>query len=57
MLGRTNVKSFKGKITLNCSDDDQYRNAAAAALIISILSEAGDEQLTSSAARYIAFSL
>ena len=28
-----------------------------AALIISILSEAGDEQLTSSAARYIAFSV
>lgn len=57
ILGRTNEKSFKGKIALNCSDDDQYRNAAAAALIISILSEAGDEQLTSSATKYIAFSV
>lgn len=57
ILGRTDEKSFDGKIALNCFDDDQYRNAVAAALIISILSEAGDEQLTSSAAKYIAFSV
>lgn len=57
MLGRTDEKSFDGKIALNCSDDDQHRNAVAAALIISVLSEAGDEQLCSSAAKYIAFSV
>lgn len=57
ILGRTNEKNYNGRVALDCSDDDQRRNADAAALIISILSEAGDEQLSSSAARYIAFSV
>lgn len=57
MLGRTDEKSFDGKITLSCSDDDQRRNADAAALIIAILSEAGDAQLSSSAAKYISLSV
>jgi transcriptional regulator with XRE-family HTH domain len=57
MLGRTDEKSFDGKITLNCSDDDQRRNADAASLIIALLSEAGDAQLSSSAAKYISLSI
>lgn len=56
ILGRTDEKSFDG-FTLKCSDDDQRRNADAAALIISLLSEIGDAQLSSSAARYINFSI
>lgn len=57
ILGRTDIKSFDGKIALNCSDEDQRRNADAAALIISVLSEAGDAQLSGSAAKYISFSV
>lgn len=57
IFGRTDEKSFAGKITLKCSDDDQRRNADAAALIITILSEIGDEQLSNSAARYVSFSI
>jgi transcriptional regulator with XRE-family HTH domain len=57
MLGRTDEKSFAGSITLNCSDDDQRRNATAAALIISVLSEAGDALLSGSAAKYIGLSV
>lgn len=57
ILGRTDEKSIDGKITLQCSDGDQRRNADAAALIISILSEIGDDQLSGSAAKYISFSI
>jgi transcriptional regulator with XRE-family HTH domain len=57
MLGRTDEKSFDGKIALSCSDDDQRRNADAAALIIELLSEAGDAPLSSSAAKYISLSI
>jgi transcriptional regulator with XRE-family HTH domain len=57
VLGRTEEKSFDGVIALSCSDDDQRRNAEAAALIISVLSEAGDAPLSSSAARYIGLSV
>lgn len=55
MLGRTDEKTFDGKIALDCSDDNQRRNADAAALIISVLSEAGDDRLSASVARYIGF--
>jgi transcriptional regulator with XRE-family HTH domain len=57
ILGRTDEKSFDGKVALHCSDDAQRRNADSAALIISLLSEIGDEPLSSSAARYISFSV
>ncbi len=57
MLGRTDEKSYVGKIALNCSNDDQKRNADAAALIIAGLNEIGDEQLSSSASKYISFSV
>ncbi len=57
VLGRTDEKSFDSMIALDCTDDDQRRNATAAALIISVLTEAGDEQLTGSAAKYIGLSV
>lgn len=57
MLGRTEEKSFDGKVALNCTDDDQRRNVDAAALILSLLSEIGDAQLSSSVSRYVSFSL
>jgi len=57
MLGRTDEKSFEGKVALNCSDDEQRRNADAASLIISVLSEIGDDQLSASAVKYISFSV
>lgn len=57
MLGRTDEKSLDGKIALNCSDDDQRRNADAAALIFSVLTEIGDDKLSSSASRYLGLSI
>jgi transcriptional regulator with XRE-family HTH domain len=57
ILGRTNEKSFDGKVALNCSNNDQRCNADAASLIISLLSDVDDEQLSSSAAKYISFGI
>jgi transcriptional regulator with XRE-family HTH domain len=57
ILGRTDIKSFDGKVALDCADNEQRRNADVAALIISVLQEAGDAQLCSSAARYIGLSV
>lgn len=57
ILGRTDEKSFDGKVALNCADDNQRRNADAAALIISILAEAGDAQLSNSASKYLSLSV
>ncbi|NLA86126.1 MAG: helix-turn-helix transcriptional regulator, partial [Clostridiales bacterium] len=53
ILGRSDVKTLKGKVTLDCTGGDQRRSADAAALIIAILSEAGDELLSGSVAKYI----
>ncbi len=53
ILGRSNLKTLKGKVALDCTGDDQRRIVDAAALIIAILSEADDELLSGSVSKYI----
>lgn len=57
ILGRTSEKSYDGKTALVCSSPEEQRCADAAALILAIMKEVGDEQLSTAASKYVCFSL
>lgn len=57
MLGRTKEKSRVGKKVLHCTTAKERRYADAAALILSVLKEVGDEQLCETVSEYISYSL
>lgn len=54
ILGRTAEKTHDG-VALKCRSADEKRNADAASLIISMLAELDDAQLTESASNYMNF--
>lgn len=56
ILGRTAERAFGG-VSLHCRTEVDKRNVCAASLIISMLSEIGDEALANAAARYMSFTI
>ena len=56
ILGRTTDRSFGG-VAIRCRSKSDKRNADAAALIVSMLSEFGDDVLSEAAARYLNYSI
>jgi transcriptional regulator with XRE-family HTH domain len=56
ILGRTTEKTHEG-VALKCTNDSEKRNADAASLIISMLTELGDEQLSEAVSNYMNYSI